>query len=207
MIENDPVAAAVASLRGKLGIPVEPSRRGPTPLNRFFEELGEPLISHQAIPDLTRGAVVQHLLSVGIDVGDIGDPTERLAGFLFFSSQSSWAYVSSDRENPLARRRFTAAHELGHAVLHRDRMGRYRADVQIVEGAEEGGDELEREANRFAAELLMPAEVIRARAEDMHKEHGCSPRSILEYRLAAELLVSQQAIRFRLKSLGIGQSE
>ena len=201
------IAEAVADLRKQLGIPVEPSRRGPTPLRRFFEEMGTPQLSHVALPDLTRGAVSMHLLSEGILAGDLGDPEERLAGFLFFASGSAWAYVSNDRENPLARRRFTAAHELGHAVLHRDRMGRFRADVQIVDGTEEGIEEIEREANRFAAELLMPAEVIRAREQELTREHGACPRSVLEYRLAAELLVSQQAIRFRLKSLNIGQTE
>jgi hypothetical protein len=53
----------------------------------------------------------------------------------------------------------------------------------------------------------MPAEVIRAREEELIREHGACPRGVLEYRLAAELLVSQQAIRFRLKSLEIGQPE
>lgn len=47
--------------------------------------------------------------------------------------------------SPTDRRRLTAAHELGHLCLHRVEMG----------------DDPEREANEFAAEFLMPAEVIR----------------------------------------------
>jgi Zn-dependent peptidase ImmA (M78 family) len=65
-------------------------------------------------------------------------------------------------------------------------------------------DPKEREANRFAAELLMPAEVCRARAEEMRNEYGCCPRAVLEYRLASELLVSAEAVRYRLKNLGVG---
>ena len=63
---------------------------------------------------------------------------------------------------------------------------------------------MEREANRFAAELLMPAEVCRGRADEIQREHGCCPRAVLAYRLAAELLVSREAMRYRLKGLEVG---
>ena len=46
------------------------------------------------------------------------------------------------------RRRFTTAHELGHLVMHKDADGR--------------STDLEREADLFAAEFLMPAEALRA---------------------------------------------
>jgi Zn-dependent peptidase ImmA (M78 family)/DNA-binding XRE family transcriptional regulator len=53
--------------------------------------------------------------------------------------------LSRDRGNPL-RRRFSAAHELGHLLLHDE--------------AEPGGRRHEQEANRFAAEFLTPAPEI-----------------------------------------------
>ena len=53
--------------------------------------------------------------------------------------------LSRDRGNPL-RRRFSAAHELGHVLLHDE--------------AEPGGRQHEHEANRFAAEFLTPASEI-----------------------------------------------
>jgi Zn-dependent peptidase ImmA (M78 family)/transcriptional regulator with XRE-family HTH domain len=53
--------------------------------------------------------------------------------------------LSRDRGNPL-RRRFSAAHELGHLLLH--------------EEAQPGGRQHEHEANRFAAEFLTPAPEI-----------------------------------------------
>ena len=55
--------------------------------------------------------------------------------------------LSRDRGNPL-RRRFSAAHELGHLLLH--------------DKAEPGGRRHEQEANRFAAEFLTPAREIAA---------------------------------------------
>lgn len=54
--------------------------------------------------------------------------------------------LSPDRANDVYRHRFTAAHELGHLVLHGERAG---SDPQ-----------LEREADRFAAEFLTPQLVI-----------------------------------------------
>jgi hypothetical protein len=48
--------------------------------------------------------------------------------------------------------------------------------------------------------------VIRARAEELRRNHGCCPRLVLAYRLASELLVSREAMHYRLngvKELGL----
>jgi len=54
--------------------------------------------------------------------------------------------LTPDRANDVYRHRFTAAHELGHLLLHAD--------------ANPGDIEQEREADRFAAEFLTPAAEI-----------------------------------------------
>ncbi|MGI9000886.1 MAG: ImmA/IrrE family metallo-endopeptidase [Pseudonocardia sp.] len=56
--------------------------------------------------------------------------------------------LTPDRANDVYRHRFTAAHELGHLLLHTD--------------VAPGDTEQEREADRFAAELLTPAAEIEA---------------------------------------------
>lgn len=194
------IAAAVADLRARAGLPADPARRGPVPLDRFFQELN---LSHVALPGLTLGGVVAHLRADGVPVEEIGDPKTELAGFLFAAGRVGVAFVKAD--DPVGRRRFTAAHELGHAVLHRETMGRFVIDPDIAE-ADDATTEVEREANRFAAELLMPEPVVRARAAELKAELKVPvcPRGVLEYRLAAELLVSAQAVRFRLNALGVG---
>ena len=106
----------------------------------------------------------------------------------------------------LARRRFTAAHELGHAVLHRASMGATLQDATIEE-TDGPLNAMEAEANRFAAELLMPEVILRARADELRAAHGCCPRVVLGYRLASELLVSREAVGYRLKNLGVGDAE
>lgn len=62
---------------------------------------------------------------------------------------------------PPARRRFTLAHEVGHwvcQVLEGHRAPLYCRDVDVSEAADR---QLEREANVFAAELLMPEPAVR----------------------------------------------
>lgn len=58
-----------------------------------------------------------------------------------------------------ARQAFTAAHELGHYYLHRDKPNEifYRKDFYLLD---ESDKTQEQEANWFAASLLMPREIF-----------------------------------------------
>jgi len=144
----------------------------------------------------------------GIETGDLGPPDDPILGFLITHRHRGWAYINAT--DILPRRRFTAAHELGHFILHRDLMPTgYLSDTNesILESMD--GEELkamEQEANQFAVELLMPASVCRQRAEELQKTHGCCPRTVLTYRIAAELLVSREAMRYRLQALELGDA-
>jgi len=198
---DDASLVAVMNLRREVAMPVDPSRRGPVLLDRFFEEQA---VTHVALPEMTRGSVAGYLNSQGIHAGDLGEPSEKLAGFIFVTGRVGWAFVNAT--DILPRRRFTAAHELGHSVMHRKIMGRFNADTpdSISEAHADKVTEMEREANRFAVELLMPSEICLARANEMKLEFGCCPRGVLTYRLAAELLVSREAMRYRLANLEVG---
>lgn len=200
----DEIDDAVADLRTRHRLRVDPTVRGPVPLNGFYEAAS---LTHTAIHDLSCAKAIEYLVaeryfSSPDALGDFPRSVEPLEGLLFFSGAGGLAFVKAD--DILPRRRFTAAHELGHAVLHRDRMGRYRADAKIADADDGPDDEIEREANRFAAVLLMPEEVIRSRAAELKREHGCCPRVVLAHRLASELLVSREAMRYRLKGLEAG---
>lgn len=197
------IAEAVARIRKECRLPVDPSRHGPVLLSQFFEELN---VQHVALADLSCGKVTQHLRDKGMSVEDVGEPESPLAGCLFWMEDDGVAFVTAD--DILPRRRFSAAHELGHAVLHRETMGGFIEDKAISD-TDAAENQREREANQFAAELLMPKEVCWARAEELEKDHGMKqcPRLVLAYRLASELLVSREAARYRLKSLGIGHDE
>lgn len=198
-VDLDRIADAVAQFRRR--VPFGASSRGPVPLAGYFAETA---LDHVELPDLTCGAVAEYLRRAGVPADDLGNPSDLLAGFIFAAGRVGWAFVSA--ADPLPRRRFTAAHELGHFVLHRATMGRFRADTDATlrEADEDVMDRMEREANRFAAELLMPADVCSARAAELLEKHHCCPRGVLVYRLASELLVSREALRYRLQTLEVG---
>lgn len=56
------------------------------------------------------------------------------------------------------RRRFTIAHELAHYILHRHLIGNGITDDALYRSRL--GGSIEREANRFAAKLLMPWNLV-----------------------------------------------
>lgn len=59
-----------------------------------------------------------------------------------------------ERSDSVERKRFTCAHEVGHFLLHRNRqeMFLFRGDYN---------SEIEKEANKMAAEILMPAHFVK----------------------------------------------
>ncbi len=203
--ENDNIAWRVAELLRTHGIVIDEKHRGPVPLSRVFDECE---LLHAALPDLNRRAIQEHLMDQGIAVGDIGPAGDLLSGFIITVGRVGWAYVNAS--DILPRRRFTAAHELGHFILHREQMVTgYLSDTSsnILETIDDDAlQAMEREANQFAVELLMPAVICRTRAEEMQKSQGCCPRVVLTYQLAAELLVSREAMRYRLLALEVGNA-
>ena len=89
------------------------------------------------------------------------------------------------------RRRFTIAHEIGHFVLHPERCRPERGGA-----VNEAGRLEEREADSFAAELLMPEHLVR----EAVREHGLDAT-----RLADRFEVSRKAMLTRLRSLGLAE--
>ncbi len=94
---------------------------------------------------------------------------------------------------PLGRRRFTLGHELGHWVCH-VKEG-YDAPVycRATDLAPDADRALEREANVFAAELLMPEQAVRAKW----------PRVASTAEVASWFGVSEEAMGWRLYNLDI----
>ncbi len=74
-----------------------------------------------------------------------------------------------DKSEPAVRQRFTAAHELGHYVLHRQSIGDTHADNYLLR-ADGMTNSQEAQANRFAADLLMPMGLISDAMDDNIRE-------------------------------------
>lgn len=117
--------------------------------------------------------------------------------------------VVNSRHHP-RRQRFSIAHELGH-YMDWEEGGRDRS-VEVFH-RQEGvgvGTRQEARANRFAAELLMPKEVV------VHEFESGKERDVFQVsdaevqRLARHFNVSVAAMTFRLINLGLlsqGESE
>jgi hypothetical protein len=89
-----------------------------------------------------------------------GTDLEGCEGALLPSTSGKrWGIYFSLKGSP-RRRRFTAAHEFGHYLVHRKKYPNgIRCDEAAVDGR--NGTEIEREANEFAATLLMPLDDFR----------------------------------------------
>jgi Zn-dependent peptidase ImmA (M78 family) len=72
----------------------------------------------------------------------------------FYDADDNAIYVNSD-EFPL-RQTFTVAHELGHKILHEDWAKSTSYKMLLRNAGEQSTDPYEREANAFAAHLLVP---------------------------------------------------
>ena len=93
------------------------------------------------------------------------------------------------------RQRFTQAHEIAHYVLHRDLIGDGIVDDALYRSAQLRSD-LETQANRFAADILMPASILRR----VYRDEGVRDIASLTQRFG----VSPEAMKIRLNSLGLG---
>lgn len=104
--------------------------------------------------------------------------------------------ISVNANDPITRQRFTIAHELGHYVYHRDKMGDGIDDDRAYRSTNVGkyhntniGQREETQANIFAANLLMPWGLISSL-----QDQGISDPD----ELASRLGVSKQAMYIRL---------
>lgn len=76
------------------------------------------------------------------------------------------AIITVKRGVSTARQRFSVAHELGHWMLDRGKLAAFTCSDRtfVSEWDREGSGNPERRANRFAAELLLPAKFFKADA-------------------------------------------
>jgi hypothetical protein len=182
--------------------------------------------------NLTREAAIAYFSDPGSERDHLNNINgETLSGFLYTSSRSGTIFIN--RSDPVVRRRFSIAHEIGHFLLHlRPALNALKAEGMLLgisdlasanETGEEADDslerlagtanliddgettgllpplaEMERQADEFATELLMPSPLI----EDLFALNCEKFREKdLAWRLATEMLVSHAAMDRRLRSL------
>ena len=104
------------------------------------------------------------------------------------------------------RQRFTIAHELGHLDMHREMI---TAEVHVDKNfpglmrdtvSASGTELIEIQANQFAAELLMPRDVLEA--EIAKKDFDIDDEKPIE-ELAKKFRVSKQALLYRIRNRNV----
>lgn len=104
--------------------------------------------------------------------------------------------INSD--HPEGRQRFTIAHELAHYFLHQHIIDRLElVDTALYRSGQP--NEVEREANIWAAAILMPHKLIKKHEKDALNQGLKSNSQVLEY-IANKMKVSKQVLAI---SMGI----
>lgn len=126
---------------------------------------------------------------------------DNVSGFLY--RDASQTVIGVNTHHAPVRRNFTTAHELGHFLLHDQEQLHIDHDFRVRlrdDRSSEGTDEAEREANLFAASLLMPRAFLEADLSGQEYVDLLDDDSLRD--LARKYGVSTQALAIRLKSLG-----
>ncbi|WP_100657752.1 ImmA/IrrE family metallo-endopeptidase [Alteromonas flava] len=159
---------------------VDASLRDPEHLIQLAEEKGI------CTSPLNIAALVAEL---GIAVRYEPMPEDDSGSLMLDKATGKWVMTINSLHHP-HRQRFTMAHELGHHARHAPLSDEFR-DKNFFRNAESNA--MEREANAFAAELLMP--------KDKFENFIANTSDEIE-QIAKHFQVSSLAVRVRAKELG-----
>ena len=128
---------------------------------------------------------------------------QDVAGFIVvqdepFTKFKTGKVIICNSNDRASRQRFTIAHELAHFVLHRNESQKFFAHRDV---GQRGG--IETEADLFAAQILMPADLVFKAFEKLEKELRVVPQSMKARYIADEFAVSVEAAHIRLEQLGV----
>ncbi|MFP5976632.1 ImmA/IrrE family metallo-endopeptidase [Enterobacter mori] len=101
--------------------------------------------------------------------------------------------IRINRHDVKARQRYTLAHEIAHFLLHRHLLREGISDDVLYRSSQSG--DIEAEANRLAADIIMPSSHI----DKIYQIHFKGKKDAILYELMAEsLAVSVIALKYRL---------
>jgi predicted transcriptional regulator len=133
--------------------------------------------------------IVDIARDLGINVYE-GKSKDNVAGKIIKDSKlggkSGYAIFVNQEDKPY-RQRFTIAHEIAHFLKHKDLIGDGIVDDALYRSGL--SNQIEAEANKIAAEILMPWHLV-------NEELNNDPKSVKE--LADKFHVSESAMAIRL---------
>lgn len=151
--------------------------------NQAKETLKSSYGTEPIVPPIDLNKVLK-IYGLALKKGQFTDP--KISGF--YKKSEPAIYIAEDES--YTRQVFTVAHEIGHFLLHADKQEDtfLRSQFTLLDAEEK---DTEREANWFAASLLMPKELV--------ERFWLVTKNIEQ--MARIFGVSYTAMRWRLKNL------
>lgn len=128
-----------------------------------YVEKMETVRSHQSGPPVETVPLAREL---GLEVYHVGGWPDDLSGKIVRSPERGGASgfaIFVNKMHHVNRRRFTTAHELAHFILHEDQIGDGIVDDGLYRSRL--SNRMEAEANRLAADILMPWHLLNQRID------------------------------------------
>lgn len=156
--------------------------------------------------------IAKHHLNIDVKRHNFG---KDITGVLIIKNGKATIGYDVNNNNSEVRKRFTIAHELGHYILEHDRGGmfvdnhRQQFSIHYRDNNSSTGEvKQEREANAFAAALLMPKQLL---IEEMQKIENMKEYNFSFFdddddmirNLASSFGVSKMAMTYRIDNLGL----
>lgn len=182
-------------------------------MKKILEEAGYDLFQNADSPSQLARKVLNKVYSTEISVSDLPiDPFnilkssgvkytlsdfDKLEGLYLLpddiKSSRSFGIVGINKNRPISRQRFTAAHELCHHLK----------DCESVICKQGDRDEIEIFANKFAAELLIPTSILASLIQEMELTHRTPDSIFLGKVLSLSVLfgVSFQSILIKVSTM------
>ena len=182
-----------------MSVDISEATRKAKELYETIHDVKQSMITGNVVTDLNRVIKELKIKVIGIDIEilrkkakDTGtNLDEDISGFLLRANGRHTIFLN--KNDPVNRKRFTIAHEIGHLQLNHLESGEKASTIFRNSATSQGIDEKEIAANAFAAELLMPEDLVRYTYNFVKSVGG----------VARAFRVSESASRNRLKNLGV----
>jgi hypothetical protein len=156
-----------------------------------------------SITEAQRAIVEQHTSSIPVRIGKLGQDlgleivlaglSPNISGLIEPSPTAPSGFViKANKYESDERQRFTIAHEIGHFLLHRDHIKNGVVDNVMYRSSLSSRKETE--ANKLAADILMPNSLVLRELSEI----GGKRDEIAAIALARKFRVSAAAMKVRL---------
>ena len=140
---------------------------------------------------------------LGVDIVELDFNDDEISGLIKRLGKNGKPVIAINKDHPENRKRFTIAHELGHYILHVNKLIHIDEKSEVVYFRDSQSCEASKikeiQANQFAAELLMPEKIVKRDIQERIR-NGESLDELTE-KLAKIYKVSVESMGIRIGKL------